>query len=48
MLFCEDVLIYLLIYFNGLLVCMRSDWRKLDTGASKNFYLFMATGSHRK
>ena len=40
MLFCDDVLIILFIYCNGLLVCTRSDWHKLETGASKNCYLF--------
>ena len=37
---CDDVLIYLFIYFNGLLVCTHSDWRKLETGALKYLYLF--------
>ena len=37
MLLCDDVLTYLL-YFNGLLVCTRSDWRKLYTCEWTKFF----------
>ena len=41
MLLCNDVLIYLFVYFNGLLVVKRSDLLTLETGASNKFYLFI-------
>lgn len=36
---CVDIFIYLHI-LNEFLVCTRSDWHKLESELSKNFYLF--------
>ena len=41
MLLCDDVLVDEIMYFNGFFICMRSDWSKLESGTSKNFYLFI-------